>query len=81
MSPFVSKFALEGPRFTQALPGTRVAWTGPARPAPYPGADTYAQLFQSTWENPFPEVAVETIDYLCAKTEAIPFLIAVTAEP
>lgn len=39
------------------------------------------RLYKSVWENPRPEVPVETIDYISTMTDCPPFLIAITAEP
>jgi hypothetical protein len=39
------------------------------------------QLFKSTWENPRPDVIIETIDFLSHNAKAAPFLVAITAEP
>jgi hypothetical protein len=38
------------------------------------------RLFKSTWENPLPQVAIETVDFLALKPGPSPFLIALTAE-
>jgi len=38
------------------------------------------RLFKSTWENPLPEVAIETVDFLALKSGPSPFLVALTAE-
>ena len=39
------------------------------------------QLFMSTWDNPRPEVMIETIDFVSNNAKAAPFLVAITAEP
>jgi WD40 repeat protein/tetratricopeptide (TPR) repeat protein len=39
------------------------------------------QFFKSTWENPRPDVIIETIDFLSHNAKAAPFLVAITAEP
>jgi len=58
---------------------SRVAWTGPANPRHPDGPQ--AQLFQTTWENPSPDIAVESIEYVSAMNDPVPFLIAITTEP
>jgi hypothetical protein len=49
------------------------AWAGVSRS----GA---VRVFKSTWENPRPEVSVETVDFSAAPGRAL-VMIAVTAEP
>ncbi|MBN2508084.1 MAG: protein kinase [Verrucomicrobia bacterium] len=39
------------------------------------------QLCCLTWENPHPDAAIDKIDFMSAKTQAAPFLVALTAEP
>jgi hypothetical protein len=39
------------------------------------------RLFKMTWENPHPDVTIETIDFLAGEVEAKPFLVAITAQP
>src|SRR5437899_2565035 len=34
-----------------------------------------------TWDNPWPEVAIKSIDLIATHTNAAPFLVALTAEP
>jgi hypothetical protein len=55
-----------------------VAWTG-SNPAvrAYNGD---LRLFKRTWDNPRPEVEVESIDFTSAVTRCSPFLIALTLE-
>jgi len=52
-----------------------VAWSGREVKGVLP------RLFKFSWENPFPEVEVETLDFESAMSESRPFLIAITAEP
>jgi len=44
-------------------------------------ADTGEQVFKYTAFNPRPDVAIDTMDFICGSTPAVPFLIAVTMEP
>ncbi|MES2466491.1 MAG: protein kinase [Verrucomicrobiota bacterium] len=53
--------------------GTEV-WT-----APGDTASTY-RLFKSTWENPLPDTAITTIDFISSGSDCAPFLIALTVE-
>jgi len=39
------------------------------------------QVFKSTWDNPRPDIEIETIDFVSRMTRAAPFLVAITAEP
>ena len=39
-----------------------------------------ARLFKWTWENPFPELEVEGLDFVSEKTGSAPFVVAITAE-
>jgi len=38
------------------------------------------RLYLRTWENPRPDVVVESLDYASALAESAPFLIAVTVQ-
>lgn len=38
------------------------------------------RLFKSTWENPLPTVAIETVDFLALQPGPSPFLVALTVE-
>ena len=55
-----------------------VAWTG-QNPAATKSKATL-RLFKRTWENPRPEVEVESIDFTSTVTQCAPFLIALTLE-
>jgi eukaryotic-like serine/threonine-protein kinase len=56
-----------------------VAWTGSNRAAR--GMGHTIQLFESTWENPFPDEPISQFDFVSDKpTPGDPFLVAVTAE-
>ena len=57
-----------------AMSNGRQAWEGPAGPG------FNVRLFQSTWENPFPDVEISSIDYESTGSTCAPFLIAITAE-
>ncbi len=37
-------------------------------------------LFKATWENPRPEVAIRSLDYVSVAKKAAPFVVAITAE-
>jgi len=39
------------------------------------------RLFETTWENERPDVAIETFDLIARKTRTSPVLFALTAEP
>jgi len=54
------------------------AWTGKSPSSQSQG--TTLSLFKTTWENPLPQIRVESIDYVSAMTNCAPFLISITAE-
>jgi hypothetical protein len=43
-------------------------------------ADFNPRLFKSSWDNPRPEHAIDSLDFISTGVEAAPFLIAITAE-
>ena len=61
--------------FNQADPDqtNNTAWSSKREP-------TSLRLYSSSWQNPKPDVAVESIDYFSEDTECAPFLIAITCE-
>jgi hypothetical protein len=64
-------------RFTGDEPGgakgSIVAWTGT-------NSLGQVRLFQTSWENPLPEVEVESIDLVSAMSFYPAFLVAITVE-
>jgi Tol biopolymer transport system component len=56
----------------------QIAWAGNNKPAL--AAHSYVRLYLSTWENPYPEKTLQSIDYVSMKTIAAPFCVAMTAE-
>ncbi len=55
-----------------------IAWSGKSPVSQSDG--TTLRLFKSTWQNPTPQVAIDTLEYVSARTNCAPFLIAITAE-
>jgi hypothetical protein len=55
-----------------------VAWSGKNKATQANGLGL--QLFRRAWENPRPEVVIDSIDFEGSKARSIPFLIAITAE-
>jgi WD40 repeat protein len=55
-------------------PKPKVAWSHP------PAHRVRMQLYQTTWENPRPDLPVESLDYVSAMNDPAPLLVAVTAE-
>ncbi|OGO06838.1 MAG: hypothetical protein A2Y73_03320 [Chloroflexi bacterium RBG_13_56_8] len=55
-----------------------IAWTDRNEAARRTGGTN--MLFKYTWENPLPDVEINTIDYLSHMTTASPFLVAITIE-
>lgn len=60
------------------IKGSLIAWTG-ASPTTGPN-ESLLRLFKTSLENPLPEVEISAIDFVSSKTEAAPFLLAITAE-
>jgi hypothetical protein len=60
------------------LPEAVVAWRG-ANPRSR-AEDRTIRLFKRTWENPFPDLEVASLDFVAENAETHPFLIALTAE-
>ncbi|HEV2394356.1 MAG TPA: protein kinase [Verrucomicrobiae bacterium] len=57
-----------------------IAWTG-NNPAARRSGHTI-RLFQTTWDNPFPDVPIRLLDFTSDKpTPGQPFLVAISAEP
>ena len=56
--------------------GTKVGWSGTT-----PESKESLRVFVTTWENPRPEVAIESLDFVGDANRVIPFLFAITAEP
>ena len=56
-----------------------IAWTGENEVSHKPGYNI--QLYKYTVNNPFPDVEIESIDFVSAMTGCGPFLIAITMEP
>ena len=57
-----------------------VAWRG-SNPAAQRNHNSI-RLFKTTWENPYPDVAIKKLDFTSDKpTPGQPFLVALTAEP
>jgi hypothetical protein len=51
----------------------RIVWTGL-------NLQGTVRLFMTTWNNPNPEVAIESLDFVSAMTTCAPFLLAITVE-
>ena len=59
--------------------GPVIAWTGQNAAATRAGC--HLHLFKVTWENPRPELPVESFTFRSELTDSAPFLLAITAEP
>jgi len=67
--------------FSQAnenLPDLQIAWSG--RNEASRNAGRTIRLFKSTWQNPVPELAIQSLDFVSSHHRAAPFLVAITAE-
>jgi hypothetical protein len=63
---------------TSKAAGT-IAWEGSqARWAKQP--NKCIRLYKMTWENPWPDIQIESFDFVSAMETAAPFLLAITAE-
>jgi hypothetical protein len=60
-------------------PALVVAWTGATAESRRVGAAT--RLYKQTWDNPRPEAPIRTLDFVHARTHAVPILVAITVEP
>jgi hypothetical protein len=52
----------------------KLAWSGMNE------AKRRLRLFMTTWENPYPETQIFSIDYISTMADAAPFLVAISAE-
>lgn len=59
------------------FPGLRIAWTGKNEESAARGVGL--RLFDLVWQNPRPEVLIESLDFIA--TGGCPFLTAITVEP
>jgi RNA polymerase sigma factor (sigma-70 family) len=68
------------PFFTNAAPGTELAWWGSNSLIERMNPDESLVLFKSTFENPQPDVAITSLDYVSTMTEVGTFLVGLTVE-
>ena len=59
----------------EALARNTRAWVGDTP------AKTRIRLFETTWENERPDVAIESLDFISRKSGNVPVLVAITVEP
>lgn len=62
-----------------AAPDCEVAWTG-YNPHTRPTSQQL-RLFKRTWDNPFPDIPIRSLDFISKGLRAAPFLVALTIEP
>jgi beta-galactosidase len=68
----VDHYVQEQPK---ALPGAQIAWT-----RPYEGSGDHAVAYAKQWNNPRPDVEIESVDMVSVdKDRGVPALLAVTA--
>jgi hypothetical protein len=68
----------KGAAETKSPQAATVVWTGSS-----PAADAVGfslRLFKRTYDNPKPDLAIETLDFVSTKAESAPFLVALTVE-
>jgi RNA polymerase sigma factor (sigma-70 family) len=68
------------PFFTNASPGTEIAWWGSNSLVERLNPDESLVLFKSVFLNPRPDVAVTSVDYVSTMTETGPFLAGLTVD-
>jgi hypothetical protein len=68
------------PRYLKMAPGTERAWTGSNPFVKRIWPDEALMLLKSTFDNPQPDVAISSIDYVSTMTETAPFLVGLTVE-
>jgi len=56
-----------------------IAWTGNNEASDKPDSGTW--LYRYTANNPYPDLEIQTIDFVSSMTKSAPFLVAVTIEP
>jgi tetratricopeptide (TPR) repeat protein len=66
---------------TNSAAGPVPAWMGKAGPTNAPAAGLSPALYQTTWPNPWPEVPIESLDFVSAMTDVDAFLVGLTVEP
>jgi hypothetical protein len=74
----VQNFVWLTPSDLEELPGAVRAWEGTNGLTVQTRARL--RLYKSVWENPRPNIAIATLDYVSKLTACSPFLIAITAE-
>ena len=68
------------PVYKNASPGTEIAWWGSNSLIERLNPDESLVLFKSVFQNPRPDVAVTSVDYVSTMTETGPFLAGLTVE-
>ena len=77
---YYSDYPPESRPRAESQPGEQavIAWQGPN---PNPSDENrLMQVSQSKWDNPRPDIAVQSVDYVSTLTLAAPFLLAITVE-
>ncbi len=67
------------PQSAETTANAVVAWTG--KIVTLKKLDQVVRLYKFTWENPKPDLLIESSDFVSLNTQSSPFLIAITAEP
>lgn len=61
--------------------GAQPIWKGPQERWKQHWPGWGVRLYMTTWTNPHPEVAIESLDFVSTMTGSAPFLIAITVDP
>ena len=65
---------------TNSAAGPVLAWMGKAGPTNAPAAGLSPALYHTTWLNPWPQVPIESLDFVSAMTEVDAFLVGITVD-
>jgi hypothetical protein len=66
------------PALNEPVPNAKVAWTG--KNAAVQNSGQALRLYHFQWENPRPEIVVQSIYFTSTDSNSSPFLLAITAE-
>ncbi len=65
---------------TMAVPHAAVAWVGTNAYAGGVDRSVKVRLYRLTWNNPFPDEVITSLDFVSTGSASCPFLIGITAE-
>ena len=68
------------PRTFKTASGTERAWVGNNPNIKRWQPDESIVIYKSTFDNPQPDIAISSLDYVSARTDTVPFLLGLTVE-